>query len=379
MPHDQTSQYLQDLQIRLENHEAIMGLRNHVNDTPEALDALTQLAVVNGGHFDQCRPALEMESIQSQGKSTIGQIIESMGQGLQKSLDDFHFQLTLFNVQGGRVRKLRDKISHLDNGMEYRVTVPINKYMRFGEDMGVPRTGTEYLQQYRLLHQVIVATAKELKPMTHDDVGSWWVNLWKLITLKINEHMVERTNALIRHVESVVGMAKLAKHRSSSKYQDVYASEMLLGGIQLTAKLPPERQTSTDDMRSTMESLRNTSMYMYRLDKVRLSTVTDGSVSLVFKGRELRELYDLVTDIYDEVDNMLAFGIKWATRWGRTVRSGSLQDRDTEFDDYASQQAFWRNSRVMAKYNAIIYDSVSTTYHTGIGNVKQALTILEKL
>lgn len=374
---DNLSLELSETFIALERYEATSTLvRLLGNPSPEALTALGTLSSSIGESVVLASRHMTMESVQSRDKGAVGKIVEHIGQTMQKTLEQFHYNLQFLSFQGSRIRNLKHRVKDFDNRETYSISIPVSKYMRYGYDMSVPTSGKEYLAAFRDMVQQLSAMATVIKPLADDDVGAFIKNLWKLISGQIDQHMVDRTQALIGYAEQLVTKGKLRRHSSSNKYIETYVGDMILGGVQITATLPGEREVSTEDVRTAMDSLRNTTMYVYRKDKVRISTAADGRVRLTFTGAELKELYDLCEGLYDQIDGLLSLATKWSASMSNSPMSASLRERDTENYDYPNG-ALLRNFRVIAKYNSVIYDSVASTLNVGMGNIKKALSIIE--
>lgn len=318
---------------------------------------------------------LSLEEVKSRKASFLAAAYDGMKQIFQKQLDFDHYGMTLFNVQKSRLNSLSREVSKLKDSDRYNFSTRITKYL-IGKSENPYESMDQYLQEYRSMVDTMSVFAKIIKDLADDDLFSSLKQIKSAVTFSSKEFFIDRFDVLeesIKKAEKIKGL----KQEVKAKQYTTYATDVMPGGAQLVVTSANKAIYAKDDFHSIVDSLKHFYMYVYRTDKIRMSTIVSGSRSYSITGKQLKELVNLDQELLEVVNQLLNFTTQLSTML-TSWTAGSFYNmvfrtNDSDYDG----GGFFRSMRILNRISAIIYDSVASTYNFSMGNIKKSATIVE--
>ena len=296
--------------------------------------------------------------------------------GVQKYIDYVHYINTFFNLQSGRLASIRrklDRISSSSNTATFRIGV--NKYMMFGENKHVVSSASEYLSQYKLMAESMVPFLDATTVLTKEDLFSGLKIYKDYIFNDPEDFIMDQFNALEKHLNGAkrgIGSHVAVQNPMFQEFRSPY----LLGMSQVMVRLPKSSTYKHSDIESCLDAFRHFYMCLDRKMKINFGSLLEGGMHLSMTKRDAVALLDQSEALLKSADALLQLSV-------RLSNEGAFIDADlTRYRnrDNAELTGFALHGfRIYARTCSVIYDSVSSGYNFTLGNVKQALTICEKV
>jgi hypothetical protein len=323
------------------------------------------------------KTSMSLEEIMDKKDGIFKQIFHNIGVSFQKMLDNGHYYLTSFNLQKGRIAKLRRDIES-SNSSTITITVKKSKYTSYGKDRHSVRTMDEYLKLYREVSDVMISLNEGLHDLADDDIFTTAVMIKEFLKGNSDGYFRDRFKALLQILAKVKQSAHL-KLEAKKKTSTIYATDVMLGLAQVVATSPNADTYDFDDQISIVDATRHMYVYVERLVKVDASYVFTGSLDLEVTKKQALEILKINEQFLDSADKLISFITKLSTRLAGD-QYGSLTIHMLRDSDNRDDAVLYltRAGRITNRISAILYDSVASSYNFSMGNIKKSNDLVSK-
>lgn len=191
----------------------------------------------------------------------------------------------------------------------------------------------------------------------------------------LEENFADNFDALARNLIPLQRAIKGHQVKSVATYTE-YQSPVMLGLAAVMVRVPKENTYKKGDFDLTFAAHKYFYANVRRLNKVRLSTLIDGSLEFTANKRDLLVLMDQAEALLDSATRLMSFGTRLSQYGAANMAYDVFEKRKREpgFDP----SAIYKTTQITSRISAIIYDSVASGFTLALGNVKQACTVAEK-
>lgn len=314
------------------------------------------------------------ENILSELGRKIGDIVSATIEGTRTLADHLQYSYKLFTVQGSRIRSIRSKLQSASNN-QVNIKVGINKYLCAGEAEKPVKDFKDYVANFKLLHDTLEPLLKAITSLTDEDLFSSLKWIKDGLIGDLEENFADNFDALARNLIPLQRAIKGHQVKSVATYTE-YQSPVMLGLAAVMVRVPKENTYKKGDFDLTFAAHKYFYANVRRLNKVRLSTLIDGSLEFNANKRDLLILMDQAEALLDSATRLMSFGTRLSQYGAANMAYDVFEKRKREpgFDP----TAIYKTTQITSRISAIIYDSVASGFTLALGNVKQACTVAEK-
>lgn len=350
------------------------------NISTEALNVLSTLSTA-GTNLDRSYfidNNLSLEAIASKKDGILKQLFYNLKTAYSKAADEIQYELTLFNLQRSRLEKLKRKLSSISSKNKVTIKVPNSKYTYYGNNKDKVKDMAEYLDKFKQMSNAMSNFNAQISDLAQDDLMTSWEHFKKLVTGNQAEYIHDRITSLDSTISKIISSSKLNLEEDRKNYK-VYASDVMLGLSQIVAHTPAKNSYDVNDVSSMYEASRHFYIYLDRVDKIRVSTLVDGSQTMEVSYEQIQELIKNCDSLLSNADKHLKIAVKLSTYFAKYTMGAMQFLIHRSKDEYVdSASAFTKGGKILNRISAILYDSVSSGYNFSLGNVKKSLSIVEK-
>lgn len=348
------------------------------NTNKKLINIATEMAVL-GTNIPSTvlyQSTMSLEDIAQRKSNFVTQIYDSIKQTFQKSLDLNHYLMTYFNIQQLRLNKIRKALNKLSDKDETIVSVHLSKYMLIGKHATPVTDIKEYIEEYKKMASVMLPFIKSIKELTDGDLFTTISMLKHAVTFSSDKYFVDRFEALEKSIHDAARSSHLKIEERKTQYT-TYASDLLLGLSQVVITMPNKSVYDKSDYSSLIDSLKHFYMYVYRTDKIRVTSLIKGNQKFEVSVKQLKELLDINDELLSVVNSLLTTTTQLSTSLTQYTNGPVfMQTYRDKTEDY-NPAGMFRSTRILNRISSIIYESVASSYNFTIGNVKKCNSITE--
>lgn len=319
---------------------------------------------------------ITLEEIMQKKAGWLTQLYHNVKQLYQKNLDSTHYMHTMFNMQRSRLNKVKRQLGALKDSDKVTISTSTTKYMRCGKDNQPVRDFKEYLQEFEKLSDTMKPFLAAVKELADDDLFTTFSMIKNAAMFSAEDYFADRFDSLSKTLLKAKSSGRL-KPQVTMKQYTTFGSDVMLGGGQVVVTTPNKGIYSTDDMPSMVDALKHFYMYMYRIDKFRVSSLVSGSTTMDISVKEAKQLIKAAEEIFEVTDGMLSLTTRLSTALTNWTNGPFYIMLFREKNDDYDSGGFFRSTRVLNRISAVLYDCVGSSYNYSIGNVKKSLSICE--
>lgn len=290
-----------------------------------------------------------------------------------KLTDFLQYSIKLFTLQRGRINTLRNRLTYAA-AKDATFKVGNNKYLCFGEGNKVASDMQTYMQQFKLVYDVMLPFMKETASLGEDDLFSGLKWYKEAVFGELDDFMTERFTSLERHATAITRGVKGHVAVNKPIYTE-YRSPVMLGCADVMVRTPKPGTYKVGDFEDMFAAQQWFYIGIDRKLKLRLSTLIDGSSTYTATKKDLLELLEMADSLLAEVTKLMSFGVRLSNLLG-AGQSSSFTDR--KVNAQATPSEHYKSVRIYVRISSILYDAVATGFTFTLGNIKQANTIVEK-
>ena len=324
---------------------------------------------------EELREVLATENIITRIFQSIVKIGSDIKEGIKKQIDYMQYSNTFFNLQKGRIRKIRDAL-HERSGREANIRIGINKFMLFGESKAEVHSMDEYLKHYLQFTKTMTPFMEAVAELTEEDLFSSLKFYKDYIFGEPEDYIRERFNSMERAIGKASNGLFDKKTLSRSAYVE-YDSGTMLGLSRAVVRMPQKNTYSKQDLESMIIAHKYFYMYIDRRTKFNLGTLVSGNLTLDVTKQDIEKILDASEALLVKIDALFKFSTQ-LSHFGASLNINYAQMLNKRDVDGYDPHAIIKGVQMFARICAMIFDSTSSGYNFSLGNIKQALKISEK-
>lgn len=333
-------------------------------------------AASNSNYYDGLpvtRSVMVTEHIGNRIMEAIGSVFSAIHTAIKKQADYTQYSWTLFNMQRSRIEKIRRRIQGVSGSASADIRVGMNKYLMYGDAKHEVSNMQEYMKHFNEAMVALSPFLEAAADLTEDDLFSSLQFYKEYIFGEPEDFFRDRFSSIEKHVTAAMAGMKDKQTHSTPQYQE-FSSGTLLGLSRLVVRTPKKNTYNMRDYNTILAAHRYFYMYVDRKTKINFGTMFSGRVMLTVHKKEIEEIISRTEQLIAQANKLLKFSVQLSAA-GAVLDSNPFAHREAnEEHDFAG---VIRGMRIYTRICSIIYDSVSSGYNFGMGNVKQGLTIAE--
>ena len=345
-----------------------------INDT-QARYVSFALESVFSGNPDELREVLATENIITRIFQAISRLMSNIKDSFKKQIDYMQYSFTFFNLQKGRVRKIRDKL-HQTSSSEANIRIGINKYLLHGEHKEEVKDMNEYMNLYLKFTKTMIPFMESVAELTEEDLFSSLKFYKDYIFGEPEDYIRERFNSLEKTLIKASNGLQDKKSVSKSAYVE-FDSGTMLGLSRAMVRLPQKNTYSHSDLESMVLAHKFFYMYIDRRTKFNLGTLVSGNVRLNVKKADIEKILNETEALLNKIEALFKFSTQ-LSHYGAVLSTDYSMYSKREAQEGFDPTSSVKGVQIFARICAIIFDSTSSGYNFSLGNIKQALKISEK-
>lgn len=324
---------------------------------------------------EELREVLATENIITRIFQGIIKIGSDIKEGIKKQIDYMQYSYTFFNLQKGRIKKIRDAL-HDRHGRDATVRIGINKYMLYGESKAEIHSMGDYLNHYLQFTKTMTPFMEAIAELTEEDLFSSLKFYKDYIFGEPEDYIRERFNSMERAISKASTGLFDKKTISKSAYVE-YDSGTMLGLSRAVVRLPQKNTYTKQDLESMIIAHKYFYMYVDRRTKFNLGTLVSGNSSLDVSRQDIEKILDASEALLIKIDELFKFSTQ-LSHLGASLNVNYAQMLNKRDVDGYDPHAVVKGVQIFARICSMIFDSTSSGYNFSLGNIKQALKISEK-
>ena len=300
-------------------------------------------------------------------------IFKSVKLSLAKLADYLQYSFSLFSIQKKRISSIKRKLAECSTGTAH-IKVGMNKYMAYGEHGTAIVNMKEYVAQYQKASEVLASVLGSAAELAEEDLFSGLEYMKEYIFGEPEDFFRDRFTSLENCLNDAKrGMSSMQVNQNP-RYEE-YVSPYMLGMSRAVVRFPKKSTYKISDYESMLSTHHYFYMCIDRKLKFKLGSIFSGSERFETTKRDVDQLLKASETLFLQAEKLLKLSVRFSNE-GAVFDQNILAHRGAEqgFD----LRGAVRGMRIYTRTCSIIYDTVSSGYNYGIGNVKQALTICEK-
>lgn len=322
------------------------------------------------------KEVLACENILTRIGLAIVRFLSNIKEGIKKQVDYLEYSYTFFNLQRGRVRKLRDLL-RASSGKEAEVSVGVNKYLLAGDPKKEVQSMDEYSKLFSKFSGTMTPFMRSIAELLEDDLFSSLKFYKEYITGDPEDFFRERFMSLDRTLTKASTGLLDKKTISKATYVE-YDSGVMLGLSRAVVRLPQKNTYKNNDYESLLHAHKFFYMYVDRKTKFNLGTLVSGSVRLTVTKAQIEKILHDTEQVLDAVDTLFKFSSQLSHAGAAmSVNYSDLFLKRDPSETY-DPNAIVRGMQIFSRVCSILFDSTSSGYVYSLTNIKQALSIAEK-
>lgn len=245
--------------------------------------------------------------------------------------------------------------------------------MRFGTGEGLPKSGKEYVAEYKKVCSTLIPLADMMEDLVSKDFLPWFKWVGSGLTGNSDEFIEKRVKSMLTTFSGLIKNAKMSKYGVGSGVvhggKDLYTTQVLLGLFQVEVSIPRDPHKGNG-----VAGAQSFGLHIERIRKLNLPDFAQGSIELEFSKADVQELLALSTELLERTKKLRTL----KARINDFLGSISVFSKSIALPIAPLIELFTKSGRVMYNITPASLNATAAVHNLGFGEVKQTALIAEE-